>query len=48
MDLKECYKQKDLEIVESNNGKFFKPKANYSFIIDKKEEEKEEESFMNG
>ena len=36
LDLKEYYKRGDLEIVESANGKLFKPKAKYSFTLDKK------------
>ena len=36
MDLREYCKRKDLEIVESSNGKHFKPKAKYSFTMDKK------------
>ena len=36
MDLKEYCKQSDLKIVESNNGKFFKPKAKYSFTMNQK------------
>ena len=36
MDLKEYCKRSDLEIIKSNNGKFFKPKAKYSFTMDQK------------
>ena len=42
MDLKEYYKWSDLEIVESNNDKFFKPKAKYSFTMIKRR------PFVNG
>ncbi|XP_027186340.1 uncharacterized protein [Cicer arietinum] len=42
MDLKEYCKRKDLEIHEQSNGRIIKPKANYTFSLEKKEQ------FVNG